>query len=86
MITFSRDRDCRPPRVWLIVGWGVRSIQCARKSLCGRTAARRRKGVGDRGIRRGTRSWTGLKTLLVAAACVAGVIGISGIYPQIMGA
>jgi hypothetical protein len=34
--------------------------------------------------RRGTRSWTGLKILLVAAACVAGVIGISGIYPQII--
>jgi hypothetical protein len=34
--------------------------------------------------RRGTRSWTGLKILLVAAVCVAGVIGISGIYPQII--
>jgi hypothetical protein len=34
--------------------------------------------------RRGTRSWTGLKILLVAIACVASVIGISGIYPQII--
>jgi hypothetical protein len=34
--------------------------------------------------RRGTRSWTGLKILLVAAASVAGVITISGIYPQII--
>jgi hypothetical protein len=34
--------------------------------------------------RRSTRSSTGLRILLVAAACVAGVIGISGIYPQII--
>jgi hypothetical protein len=36
--------------------------------------------------RRGTRSWTGLKILLVAVACVVTVIGISGIYPQIIDA
>jgi hypothetical protein len=30
------------------------------------------------------RSSTGLKILLVAGACVAGVIGISGVYPQII--
>jgi hypothetical protein len=34
--------------------------------------------------RRGTRSSTGLKILLVAAACVVGVICLSGIYPQII--
>jgi hypothetical protein len=34
--------------------------------------------------RRSTRSSTGLKILLVAVACVAGVIGISGVYPQII--
>jgi hypothetical protein len=34
--------------------------------------------------RRSTRSPTGLKILLVAVACVAGVIGISGIDPQII--
>jgi hypothetical protein len=34
--------------------------------------------------RRSTRSSIGLKILLVAVACVAGVIGISGIYPQII--
>ena len=34
--------------------------------------------------RRGTRSRTGLKILLVAVACVATVIGVSGLYPQII--
>jgi hypothetical protein len=34
--------------------------------------------------RRSARSSTGLRILLVAAACVAGVIGISGVYPQII--
>jgi hypothetical protein len=34
--------------------------------------------------RRGTRSSTGLKILLVAVASVAGVIGISGVYPQMI--
>jgi hypothetical protein len=34
--------------------------------------------------RQNTRSSTGLKILLVAAACVAGVVSISGIYPQII--
>jgi hypothetical protein len=34
--------------------------------------------------RRGTRSSTGLRILLVAVACVAGVIGVSGVYPQII--
>jgi type IV secretory pathway VirB10-like protein len=34
--------------------------------------------------RRSARSSTGLKILLVAIACVAGIIGISGIYPQII--
>jgi hypothetical protein len=34
--------------------------------------------------RRTTRSSTGLRILLVAVACVAGVIGISGVYPQII--
>jgi hypothetical protein len=32
------------------LGWGVRSVQCARKSLCGRTTAPQRKSVGDRDI------------------------------------
>jgi hypothetical protein len=36
------------------------------------------------GYRRSTRSSTGLKILLIAGACVAGVIGISGVYPQII--
>ena len=34
--------------------------------------------------RRNTRSPTGLRILLVAGASVAGVIGISGVYPQII--
>jgi hypothetical protein len=34
--------------------------------------------------RRSAQSSTGLKILLVAGACVAGVIGISGVYPQII--
>jgi hypothetical protein len=34
--------------------------------------------------RRSTRSSTGLRILLVAVACVGGVIGISGVYPQII--
>jgi hypothetical protein len=34
--------------------------------------------------RRRTRSSIGLRILLVAAAFVAGVIGISGVYPQII--
>jgi hypothetical protein len=34
--------------------------------------------------RRSTRSSTGLKILLLAGACVASVIGISGIHPQII--
>jgi hypothetical protein len=33
---------------------------------------------------RSTRTSTGLKILLVAITCVAGVIGISGVYPQII--
>jgi hypothetical protein len=36
--------------------------------------------------RRGTRSSTGLGVLLVAGACVAGMIGISGVYPRIIDA
>jgi hypothetical protein len=34
--------------------------------------------------RRGPRSSTGLKILLLAGGCVAGVIGVSGVYPQIV--
>jgi hypothetical protein len=36
--------------------------------------------------RRRTRPPVGLKVLLIAGACVAGVIGISGIYPQVIDA
>ena len=34
--------------------------------------------------RRNSRSPTGLRILLVAGASVAGVMGISGVYPQII--
>ena len=34
--------------------------------------------------RRSTRSSTGLRIVLVAVACIAGVIGLSGVYPQII--
>jgi hypothetical protein len=34
--------------------------------------------------RRRTRSSTGLRIVLVAVACIAGVIGLSGVYPQII--
>jgi hypothetical protein len=34
--------------------------------------------------RRGTRSSIGLRILLVAVASIAGVVGISGVYPQII--
>jgi hypothetical protein len=36
--------------------------------------------------RRGPRSSTGLKILLLAAGCVAGVIGVSGVYPKLIDA
>src|ERR1700761_6116740 len=33
MICFRRDRDCRPPRVALLVGWGVRSTHAPENRL-----------------------------------------------------
>ena len=83
MIRSRKDRDCRPPRV--ACSWGGASGLSMRPKIAmwSDYGSPTRKRWRSR-YRRSTRSWTGLKILLVAIACVASVIGISGIYPQII--
>jgi hypothetical protein len=84
VITLSRDRDCRPPACWVDRGVGRQEYPVRPKiAMWSDYGSPTQKHWRSR-YRRGTRSWTGLKILLVAVACVAGVIGISGIYPQIL--
>jgi hypothetical protein len=55
-------------------------------SLCGRTTGLQRKKHWRSPSRRSTRSSIGPKILVVAGGVVAGVIGISGTYPEIIDA
>ena len=64
-------------------GVGRQEYRCARKSQCGRTTGLHVISTGER-RRRSTRSSIGPKILVAAVVVVAGVIGISGIYPQII--
>jgi hypothetical protein len=84
MITFSRDRDARPPRVWFDRGVGRQEYPVRPKiAMWSDYGSPTQKRWRSR-HRRGTRSSIGLRILLVAVASVAGVVGISGVYPQII--
>ena len=84
MVSRCRRRRRRPD--WMFESAGDRDVSMRAMSMWSDHGAPVQRRWWKTRSRRSTRSSTGLKILLAAGTVVAGVIGVSGVYPHVIDA